>query len=497
MPPVLLLVDDEPAILESLSRLLSDYDLRTATSGRAALHVLEREPIAACLVDVRLPDLDGFDLLRRARETSPGVQVVLMSGHPSFDAALQALRAGAADFLAKPFTRADVQRAVQRALQRDRAGDGRDAAEPAAAPHAASAAPPALVGCSQAMRQVQDLIDRVGPSDATVLVHGESGTGKEVVAAALHARSSRKRGPYIKVNCAAIPDTLLESELFGHERGAFTGAVRAKKGRFELAHGGTIFLDEIGDMSPATQTKVLRVLQEGEIDRVGGTRTQNVDVRVLAATNVDLERAIAERRFREDLYYRLRVIEIRLPPLRERKEDIPLLAEHFVRRYAAKARKAIAALEPDALAMLLDHDWPGNVRELENAIERAVVLAQGARIACGDLAPDLQKDGARAFVTFTVGTTIAEMERRMLAETLRFTDGDKTRAAAMLGITSRTIYRKLEQRRRELQGGASGGAAADALERAVQESAADAPDARWLESPAAARPGRLDSDGGP
>jgi len=488
MPPVLLLVDDEPAILESLSRLLPEYELRTAPGGRAALEMLDREPISACLVDIRMPDVDGFEVLRQARASRPDLPIVLMSGHTSFETAVAALRAGATDFLPKPFSRAELQRVIEAALHAATA----DTVAPSPSPRPGGVLP-ALIGRSQAMRQVQDLIERVGPSDATVLIHGESGTGKEVVAAALHACSRRRGNAYIKVNCAAIPDTLLESELFGHERGAFTGAVRAKKGRFELAHGGTLFLDEIGDMTAATQTKVLRVLQEGEIDRVGGTQTQKVDVRMLAATHVDLERAIAERRFREDLYYRLRVIEIRLPALRERKEDIELLAAHFLQRYAAKDRKTISGLHPDALAMLLDHDWPGNVRELENAIERAVVLARSDRITCDDLAPDLQRDNARAFVTFTVGTTVAEMERRMLAETLRYTEGDKTRAAALLGITSRTIYRKLEQRRRELQGLDPQARPSDAC--APARDACTTPES-CVESPASAPPGRLDTEAG-
>jgi len=300
------------------------------------------------------------------------------------------------------------------------------------------------------MQAVYDQIARVSQSDATVLICGESGTGKELVANAIHYNSRRAGKPFVKVNCAALPEGLMESELFGHERGAFTGAVRAHKGRFELADGGTIFLDEIGDMSPGTQMKVLRVLQEGEFDRVGGSRTQRVDVRVLAATNIDLARAVAERRFREDLYYRLRVIEIRLPPLRERKEDIPPLVEHFLRRFAACNGKAIQGVEPEALGLLLDHDWPGNVRELENAVERAVVLARGSRLARQDFTAELERRRSRLAITFTIGTPLAQIERRMIAETLRYTGGDKTQAASLLGITSRTIYRKLERRRREL-----------------------------------------------
>ncbi len=499
MPPILLLVDDEPAVLDPLSRLLihEGYQVRTATDGGAALQILEREAIALCIADVRMAGIDGLELLRRARAQGTDTPFVFMSGHATMDAALAAMRSGAVDFLTKPFGRHELVRAVQQALL---GRTGGAAANPAENADAVSAS--MVLGQSDAMREIMDLVERVGPSDATILIQGESGTGKEVVAAALRARGRRRNAPYVKVNCAAIPDTLMESELFGYERGAFTGAIKTKKGRFELADSGTIFLDEIGDMSAATQTKVLRVLQEGEFDRVGGIRTQKVDVRVIAATNIDLERAIAEKRFREDLYYRLRVIEIRLPPLRDRKEDIPLLAAHFLRKYAAKDGKHIDAIEPDALGMLLDYDWPGNVRELENSIERAVVLARGNRIVCTDLAPDLQKSGPRAFVTFTVGTTLDEIEQRMIAETLRYTSGDKTRAASLLGITARTIYRKLEQRRGEAGAGAVE-APEEAAPSAVPQPATPQSDphldgsfAAWLANPDADPndgPRRLDS----
>jgi len=490
MPPILLLVDDEPAVLDPLSRFLAHegYEVRRATNGDEAMRVLERDPVSVCVADVCMDGLDGFELLHRVRAQGMDTVFVLMSGHATLDSAVAALRAGAADFLTKPFGRHELLGAVSAALRRHGANT-----LPALPPRDPKDAPP-ILGHSHAMRQIIDLIERVGPSDATVLIQGESGTGKEVVAAALRARSRRHEGPFIKVNCAAIPDSLMESELFGYERGAFTGAVKAKKGRFELADRGSIFLDEIGDMSAATQMKVLRVLQEGEFDRVGGTRTQKVDVRVIAATNVDLERAIAEKRFREDLFYRLRVIEVHIPPLRERKEDIPLLVDYFVRKYASKDGKRIDGLEQDALGMLLDYDWPGNVRELENAIERAVVLARGTRIVCADLAPDLQKSGPQAFVTFTVGTTLDEIERRMIHETLRFTSGDKTRAAALLGITARTIYRKLEQDR----------AATPAETTVSPASASDERDphldnsfAEWLEQPddqKKTEAPRLDSD---
>ncbi|UCE02299.1 MAG: sigma-54-dependent Fis family transcriptional regulator [Candidatus Latescibacterota bacterium] len=446
---LLLLVDDEPAILDSLYKILKrdGYDVVTATNGRDGLHLLELENVSACLVDYRMPGMDGIEFLRRARDTHPHVEFVVMSGHANVDIAVEAMREGARDFLTKPFTRAQLEKVVDKAIEsrhRDRRQKPREAQ---ATPESEAEN---IIGPSPAMRNVLQLVEQVGPSSATVLIEGESGTGKELIANAIQQRSRRCDKAYVRVNCAAIPDTLMESELFGYEKGAFTGAHKSKKGRFELADGGTIFLDEIGDMSMATQTKVLRVLQEGEFDRVGATRTQRVDVRIIAATNVDLERAVRERRFREDLYYRLRVIQVKLPPLRERKSDIPLLVDHFIRSYSAKDGKRISGIEPAALAALVDYSWPGNVRELENAIERAVVLVRGDKLTLSELPPEVLNRAPENRITFTLGTPLREMERRMIAETLRYTDGDKTKAARMLGITARTIYRKLERRRIEL-----------------------------------------------
>ena len=476
MPESLLLVSDEPTVLHSLYRILKrdGLDVVCAQGAEEALRALAVEPVAVCVAEMRLRGMGRLEFLARARAARSRAELVLLADTADLETVVEAMRSGASDVVAGTLSKARLEAVVAAAFERQRARHG-----------PAQAAAPAglqLLGTSAAIRDVFQMIERVGPSAATILVHGESGTGKELVATAIQQRSPRRQAPFVKVNCAAIPDTLMESELFGYEKGAFTGAVRSKKGRFELADGGTIFLDEIGDMSPSTQMKVLRVLQEGEFDRVGGTRTERVDVRVIAATNVDLKRAVAERRFREDLYYRLRVIEIRLPPLRERREDIPQLVEHFIGKYADRNGRNVRGIEPEALDSLLEHDWPGNVRELENAVERAVVLSRGDRLQRTDFGRDLPQRATQLVIGFPVGTRLDEIERRMIAETLRHTNGDKRRAAALLGITSRTIYRRLERRRQEL--GTGDALPEPAAPPSAPESPADASLAATLSDPA-------------
>jgi two-component system response regulator HydG len=304
-----------------------------------------------------------------------------------------------------------------------------------------------VVGASPAFRRMMTLVEQVAGSSATVLVQGESGTGKELVARAIHERSGRRQRPFIAVNCAALPETLLESELFGYEKGAFTGAAGRKEGRFELADGGTLFLDEVADLSPVTQPKILRVLQEGEFERLGGTRTIKVDVRIVTATNQDLAQMVRDKRFREDLYYRLNVITINVPPLRERREDIRMLAEHFLRLYGAKNNRVLEGFTADALGQLEGYSWPGNVRELENVVERGVVLARGGLIDADDLPEEIA--GApplpEGVLSVRIGTPLAEIEQRLLEATLRATKGNKTLTAKLLGIDPRTVYRKLER----------------------------------------------------
>jgi two-component system response regulator HydG len=366
--------------------------------------------------------------------------VIVMTAYGTVETAVQAMKQGAYDFLTKPLRRAEVVRAVTRALERSalrreneelreelaRAGRSRD-----------------LIGTSPSVRRAVDLVQQVAPARTTVLLQGESGTGKEVFARAIHRLSGRK-GPFVAVNCAAIPESLMESELFGHEKGAFTGAVATKPGQFQLAEHGTLLLDEIADMPLNLQAKLLRVLQEGEVQRVGGALPQRVDVRLLAATNRDLEAEVEAGRFRADLYYRLAVICIELPPLRQRADDVTSLAQYFLRRFALQNGKPTLALSHEAMAALQSYAWPGNVRELENAMERAVVLARGETIMPSDLPERVARsEGGRSEISFAAGTPLEEIERMAIAETLRLTSGDKRRAAALLGIAVRTLYRRI------------------------------------------------------
>ena len=444
----ILVVDDDKAMREAMARMLAKegYRVLLAADGHEALALLRSSYINVVLADLRMPGLDGLDLLRTAKAMTPEVEVVLITGYGTIGEAVKAMKEGAYDFITKPFKRVTLNRAVQKALERQslvlenialqrqleeiqKQGD--------------------IIGTSQAMRQTLELVRQVSPTSATVLIQGESGTGKELIANAIHQWSQRKERPFIKVNCAALPETLLESELFGYEKGAFTGALFRKEGRFEMANGGTLFLDEVSDLSLSTQAKLLRVLQEGEFERLGGTKTLKVDVRLVAATNTDLAQRVKEKRFREDLFYRLNVITVTLPPLRDRKEDIPLLAEHFLRIYTRKNNRDITGFSREAFDLILAYPWPGNVRELENAIERAVILSKGALIGPEDLPEAVSGHTGRERhqpISIPIGTALEEVERRFIKETLRHTKGDKNLAAKLLGIASRTIYRKLEEK---------------------------------------------------
>jgi two-component system response regulator HydG len=388
-PVRVLVVDDEPTLLRALEALLEQkgYAVVALDSPIAATQRLAHEDFDVALLDIKMPQLSGLELLSAVKHRRPEVEVIMMTGHATVETALSAVRAGAYDYLTKPFEDVElVARAVAKAAERKMLFDRNRRLETQLR-EKEGASPEGLVGNSAPIREVVRMIEAVAYSATTVLVTGESGTGKELVARALHARSPRRSHPFVALNCGALTETLLESELFGHVRGAFTGAQRDQKGLFDAADGGTIFLDEIGDIPMATQVRLLRVLQEGEIKRVGSADSVRVDVRVIAATHRDLPRLVKSGRFREDLFYRLNVINVPLPSLRDRVEDIPLLAHHFLRRYAERLGKRVRTLAPDAVELLCGYRWPGNVRELENAIERAVVLCRGEAVTASDLPP--------------------------------------------------------------------------------------------------------------
>jgi len=452
----LLVADDDPAVRQSLERTLTreGYAVVVAPDGQAALERLQAGGIDLVLSDLKMPVLTGLELLPRAKAVAPDVDFVMLTAFGTVEEAVKAMKDGATDFLTKPFQRAQLLKVVRQALER-RALIAQNRALQQRLDDLLHQGD--VVGESPAFRRMMTLVEQVADSSATVLIQGESGSGKELVAHAIHDLSSRRKRPFVAVNCAALPETLLESELFGYERGAFTGAAGRKEGRFELADGGTLFLDEVADLSAITQPKILRVLQEGEFERVGGTRTLHVDVRIVTASNQDLAQLVRDKRFREDLFYRLNVITIQVPPLRDRREDIPRLAQHFLRVYAAKNNRTLEGFSDEALRCLEAYAWPGNVRELENVVERAVVLARG-QVEIADL-PDsvaerpvmlLRDPGGEAqpvtdgFFKIRVGTPLAEVEQRLLEETLRLTKGNKTLAARMLGIDPKTVFRKLK-----------------------------------------------------
>jgi two-component system response regulator HydG len=442
----LLVADDDPGLRESLERTLTreGYGVVVASDGRAALERLQAGGVDLILTDLKMPGLSGIELLHAAKAIAPDVDVILLTAFGTIEEAVKAMKDGAYDFLTKPVQRTQLARVIRSALERRALiQQNRQLQQQIEALRGQGR----VIGSSPAFQRLKTLVEQVAESSATVLVQGESGTGKELVARTIHERSPRRGGPFVAVNCAALPETLLESELFGYEKGAFTGAAGRKEGRFELADGGTLFLDEVSDLSPLTQPKILRVLQEGEFERVGGTRTIRVDVRVVAATNQDLAQMVREKRFREDLYYRLNVITINVPPLRERREDVRLLAEHFLRIYAAKNNRRLEGFTDEALRRLEGHSWPGNVRELENVVERGVVLARGVQIDVTDL-PDEIAGAAplpEGVMTVRIGTPLAEVEKRLLEATLRATKNNKTLTARLLGIDVRTVARKLER----------------------------------------------------
>ncbi|MEW5848450.1 MAG: sigma-54 dependent transcriptional regulator [Myxococcota bacterium] len=446
-----LVVDDETGHAESLQKILEKegYEVRTAGDGAAALELARGFSPQVVLTDLVMPRLSGTELLKGVKTVVPEAEVILMTAYGTVENAVEAMREGAYDFLAKPVKRSAVVATVKRALEKQALLTENRALRAELA--SAKASGGELVGQSPPMQKLRELIRQVAPSSATVLLLGESGTGKERVAREIHAHSQRASKPFVAVNCAALPETILESELFGSERGAFTGAV-SREGRFERANGGTMLLDEIGDLPLAMQVKLLRVLQDGEIERLGGGTPRKVDVRIIAATHRDLKQYVAEGKFREDLFFRLNVITLYIPPLRDRREDIALLASHFFQRHCQKHNKPLRGLSSEALEALMAHPWRGNVRELENAMERAVVLCRGDTVQRADL-PDEVANAVGPVpsaeeLTFRVGTPLAEVERQFIKATLAKCGDDKTLAARLLGISARTIYRRLEEMER-------------------------------------------------
>ncbi|MET0215434.1 MAG: sigma-54 dependent transcriptional regulator [Vicinamibacterales bacterium] len=439
-PARILVLDDDPVTCRFMSELLTkpERDVETTTDPEQALSRCRAKPYDLVITDLKLnARLDGIDVLRGVRESAPTTPVIIVTGFGELEKAVEAVREGAFDFVSKPFNITELKGLVERALHKS----------PTAAPPAAvrDTMPPALLGRSPAMMTVYKQIAHAASADAPVLIIGESGTGKELVARAVHQHGNRSGRPFLPINCGALTETLLESELFGHVKGSFTGAINDAKGVFQTAHTGTVFLDEVGEMSPALQVKLLRVLQEGEVRSVGSSRQVKVDVRIVAATNVDVERAVLDGKFRQDLFYRLGVVIITLPPLRERRDDIPLLIERFLKGACSKAGKQVE-LTREALDALAAHQWPGNVRELENLIERLVVFSRGSRIDVGDLPqtvtprpPVLEK---RLFDDLP---TLEEIERRYLLHVLEQVSHNRTRAAEVMGIDRRTLYRMAER----------------------------------------------------
>jgi two-component system NtrC family response regulator len=447
----IVVIDDEVNAATALEALLKDdgYDVVKAHDARNGLQLLEKNDPDIVLTDLRMPGMDGIELLAKVKEIRPETMVVIMTAYGTVKTAVKAMKLGAEDFLSKPIDVEELEVVLQKTLEKKHLlEEARVLRERLEHKYRLEN----LVGESPEMLSVFKTIRQVAPSNASVLLLGESGTGKELFAQAIHQNSPRRNRPFIKVACAALPETLLESELFGHEKGSFTGAVYTRAGRFEAADGGTLFLDEIGDITPTVQVKLLRFLEEREFERVGGNKTFKVDVRIVVATHRDLRKKIEEGSFREDLYYRLNVIEIHIPPLRERAGDIPLLAHYFLKKYADANSKQIEGLSDEVLAMLLAHHWPGNVRELENAIERAVVLASGPVVTPSHF-PTLQRAGQQASASADLpksgiaipGSTLADIEREAILRTLEAVGGSTSRAAALLQISARKIQYKLKE----------------------------------------------------
>jgi putative PEP-CTERM system response regulator len=440
----ILIADDEKNIREGLAESLGldGYKTLLAADGDEALKIVEDGDVDLVITDLKMPKVSGTDVLKSVVGRYPGLPVIVLTGHGTIEDAVTAMRFGAFDFVTKPVNLDHLSLLVKRALEsRELKRKNRELEAEVESERRSGA----MIGKSPEMKKVQELVRRVAPTRASVLITGESGVGKELVADAIHALSPRSSGPLVKVHCAALAESLLESELFGHEKGAFTGAQARKRGRFELANEGTLFLDEIGEINQNVQIKILRVLQDRKFERVGGEETLEVDVRIIAATNRDLKKEIAEGRFREDLYYRLNVVNIHVPPLRERRDDIPILAMSFLQEFARENAKPIEGFEPKARQALYAYPWPGNVRELRNCVESAVVMARGNLIGIEDLPPGVRSSSEERDIRVPSGSSLAETEKILIRETLAAQGGNKSRTAEILGIGRKTLYQKIEE----------------------------------------------------
>ena len=440
----ILVVDDEKIIRDGCSRILAreGYAVFTAESGEEALERFDLEPFDLVLLDVKMPGLGGIEALTRLKEMDPGLTILIITGYPSIETAVKAIKLGAYDYVTKPFTPDVLRMAVNRALERKSlVTENQHLRQQLSMKNEDDM----IIGQSESMHNLYELVRRTAPTDSTVLITGESGTGKELIARAIHDYSLRNEREFVTVDCSALVETLLESELFGHVKGSFTGAIQAKYGSFELANGGTFFFDEIGNLSLDIQAKLLRVIQEKEIKPVGGEKTIKIDVRIIAATNQDLRKAISQKSFREDLYYRLNVVPIHLPPLRDRKEDIPLLVNHFLKRYNKKKEVPVTKVEPETMKLLMSYDWPGNVRELENGIERALILEDGDALLPRCF-PWLVEQGQMRIPTGNGKIYgLEELEKEHIERVLGETKGHKGKTANLLGIDRKTLYQKIKK----------------------------------------------------
>lgn len=448
----ILVIDDEKNIREGLSAALEleGYSVRLAADGREGLAQIEKGDIDLVITDLRMPGISGEEVLARVRGESPGIPVIVLTGHGSIDTAVDAMRNGAYDFLTKPLSLDRLTLMVKRAL----AGRELEIRHSSLQQELdAKTSFESIIGKSAEMQRIFQMVRKAADSKASVLITGESGTGKELIANALHNLSPRKDKPFIKVHCAALSESLLESELFGHEKGAFTGAATRKRGRFELANGGTIFLDEIGEINQNVQIKILRVLQDKRFERVGGEETLEVDVRVIAATNRNLEEEILQGRFREDLFYRLNVVHIQVPPLRDRKDDIPLMLNAFLAEFNRENKKAITGFDPRSRSALYKYDWPGNIRQLRNCVESAVVMCSGSQISLEDLPPTIRGAAETSVIQIPMGITLAEAEKIIIQQNLAANRGNKSKTADVLDIGRKTLHRKLEEYQLEAKAG--------------------------------------------